>query len=76
MGVVRHKCNRNENKEGKSTILYVFRGGVTNGAENYYKATFPSGKIYYKAIYTGKGGGYHMAIFPREMAREKVRYYS
>ena len=76
MGVVRHKCNRNKNKEGKISHIVGFPRGVTNGAENYYKATFPSGKIYYKAIYTGKGGGYHMAIFPREMAREKVKYYS
>ena len=66
-------------RRGKSTI-YRFsegRGVVTNGAENYYKTTFPCGKIYYKAIYTGEvGSGYHMDIFPGEMAMEEGKYYS
>ena len=46
------------------------------GTKTIIKLHFRAGKYTIKPFILGRDGGYHMAIFPREMDREKVRYYS
>ena len=43
------------------------------GLKTIIKLHFRAGKYTIKPFILGRGDGYHMAIFPREMAREKVR---
>ena len=51
-------------------------GGLQMGPKTIIKLHFRAGKYTIKPFIRGRGDGYHMAIFPREMAREKVKYYS